>query len=637
MESEQPYESLYDQARRTTRQPTGRDLASRASDAVTVVGGAVVGAIGHRTNRCGACGVTACVLGLAAAVAFGGVAVFEAAARPTAPPPGAVCADRESCLQIVDSFLRRQPRQTFWDDGVGLMQTFGPDSVSGGPCGDQMCKLVEPCPNYQQTPHCRYDVYDNALAAIYLSKRGKLDEARGLLDAFIKLLYPGWAVPGLEIGGLPSNRSVTLLAASYTDAAAQAGAYQGTGVADGAVDTGNNAWVGLAFAHYAAASGDACYALVAHDILRALARSEGCSDSLGGFSSRLKPYPAYYRSTEHNTDMYALATILGDADAAARARRFVSGMYGQQTKGSEVKQRGDTYATGTGGAKACDATIPFAPVAADAQFWSLLAGADPQYDRKATALAFATAEPKEDATGDASQLGLWTVDVDRIGNPSTGGGKGERREGVRFTSWGNGAQWENSASAAMGLAHFGSLYPNASKELGAVVTRRLNASRAALRGLLAAYGFVPASILGGNINAWIKNDHAAEYPGGSDTGIGWTYLRYPHVASSVWTGLLLLHQADDDEKLDPHANPFAPPEGKIASAAEAATSQQCIKPGKPGDSPPPGGGGGGGGGSTGGGGGGGGGGGAGCAAHPKCAGLAGDCCPTDTGINLGCC
>ena len=94
MESEQPYESLYDQARRTTRQPTGRDLASRASDAVTVVGGAVVGAIGHRTNRCGACGVTACVLGLAAAVAFGGVAVFEAAARPAAPPPGAVCADR---------------------------------------------------------------------------------------------------------------------------------------------------------------------------------------------------------------------------------------------------------------------------------------------------------------------------------------------------------------------------------------------------------------------------------------------------------------------------------------------------------------------------------------------------------------
>ena len=37
--------------------------------------------------------------------------------------------------------------------GVGLMQTFGPDSFDGGPCGDKMCKLVEPCPNHAQTPH----------------------------------------------------------------------------------------------------------------------------------------------------------------------------------------------------------------------------------------------------------------------------------------------------------------------------------------------------------------------------------------------------------------------------------------------------------------------------------------------------
>ena len=203
MESEQPYESLYDQAHapRASRpgaiSPRGRRRRPPSSAARSRAPSATA-------NRCGACGVTACVLGLAAAVAFrrrrrlrgGGASNFLAARRGVRRP--------RSCLQIVDSFLRRQPRQTFWDDGVGLMQTFHPDSVSGGPCGDQMCKLVEPCPNYQQTPHCRYDVYDNALAAIYLSKRGKLDEARGLLDAFIKLLYPGWAVPGLEIGGLPS-------------------------------------------------------------------------------------------------------------------------------------------------------------------------------------------------------------------------------------------------------------------------------------------------------------------------------------------------------------------------------------------------------------------------------------------------
>ena len=83
----------------------------------------------------------------------------------TAPGKDGVCSDRETCLSIVDAFLERQPRQSFMGGkGVGLMQTFGPDSFDGGPCGDKMCKLVGPCPNYEQTPHCRFDVYDNALA-----------------------------------------------------------------------------------------------------------------------------------------------------------------------------------------------------------------------------------------------------------------------------------------------------------------------------------------------------------------------------------------------------------------------------------------------------------------------------------------
>ena len=73
-----------------------------------------------------------------------------------------------------------------------------------------------------------------------------------MLDAFITLLYPtGNVTPGLDYGApggtlLPSRRSLTLLAAGYTDKPAYAGVYQGVGVADGAVDTGNNAWVGFA-------------------------------------------------------------------------------------------------------------------------------------------------------------------------------------------------------------------------------------------------------------------------------------------------------------------------------------------------------------------------------------------------------
>ena len=39
----------------------------------------------------------------------------------------------------------------------------------------------------------------------------------------------------------------------------------------------------------------------------------------------------------------------------------------------------------------------------------------------------------------------------------------------------------------------------------------------------------------------------SHYPGGSDTGIGWTYLRYPHAAATAWTGLLMLYQWDKSE------------------------------------------------------------------------------------------
>ena len=205
------------------------------------------------------------------------------------------CGTKEECLAIVDNYFLGAKRQTFHKSGAGLVQTYGPHSLGGGPCGDNGCKLVEPCPNYAVTPHCRFDVYDNALAAIYLTKRGMTSEARKVnhasmggvrvragragrarrvarwrwhlptsaprlhrtrqvLDAFITLLYPtGNVTPGLDYGApggtlLPSRRSLTLLAAGYTDKPAYAGVYQGVGVADGAVDTGNNAWVRIALA-----------------------------------------------------------------------------------------------------------------------------------------------------------------------------------------------------------------------------------------------------------------------------------------------------------------------------------------------------------------------------------------------------
>jgi hypothetical protein len=130
--------------------------------------------------------------GLGVLVAFGVVwvtTVGHGEADKMQSAPTGPCRDTESCLAIIDSFLERQPRQTYMPAGVGLMQTFGPDSFGGGDCGEKMCKLVEPCPNYDQTPHCRFDVYDNAIAAIYLTKRGKIPQARDVLGAILELLY----------------------------------------------------------------------------------------------------------------------------------------------------------------------------------------------------------------------------------------------------------------------------------------------------------------------------------------------------------------------------------------------------------------------------------------------------------------
>ena len=533
------------------------------------------------------------------------------------------CGTKEQCLSVVDAYFDKATRQTYPPRGAGLVQTYGPGSVGGGDCGED-CKLEEPCPNYAQVPHCRFDVYDNALSAIYLAKRGRVEQARAILDAFIALLYPtGDVAPGLDYGAgqlLPSHRSLTLLAAGYTDAPAEAGEYQGVGVADGAVDTGNNAWVGMAFAHYAAATGDGCYALVAHDVLAALVKSTQCADDLQGFGSRLPPYPTYYRSTEHNTDMLSLARMLGSDGGAAmlQARAFVHGMW------ARLPAFNASYADGTGGAAQCDASVPTAAAAVDAQFWNLLADADPVAARKAASMAFAVQE----ASAAAPARGLWATDTDRIGGAG-GAGRGAVLQGVRFTTWGNGIQWENTASAVMAMAHYRRSYGNGGEEGGKEgpepqgLGPKLGAARDSLKHLLAAYGCVPASVLGGNIDAYTKNDHAAPYPGGSDTGIGWTYMRYPHAAATAWAGLALMYQFDDADAISDDANPFAPPAAAVPSRGGAdAGGRACLPPEGTPPKPAPAGSGG-----------------SACAAHPGCAGrhLSGECCPTEQGMLLGCC
>mmetsp|Transcript_11056 Transcript_11056/g.25523 ORF Transcript_11056/g.25523 Transcript_11056/m.25523 type:complete len:123 (-) Transcript_11056:80-448(-) len=107
------------------------------------------------------------------------------------------------------------------------------------------------------------------------------------------------------------------------------------------------------------------------------------------------------------------------------------------------------------------------------------------------------------------------------------------------------------------------------------VSDEVEKMRKSLVTLLDTYGSVPASVLGGNIQAWKKNEHKRNFPGGSDTGIGWTYYRYPHVAATAWAGLLFLYQFDNKTAINPTANPYAAPATPLGSPN--LTDLTCLR------------------------------------------------------------
>ena len=71
--------------------------------------------------------------------------------RPTPTPPPSCrhphacrCAQ---CLTIIDEYYLKAKKQKYAGNGAGMVQTYGPGSIGGGPCGDEHCKLVEPNPS----------------------------------------------------------------------------------------------------------------------------------------------------------------------------------------------------------------------------------------------------------------------------------------------------------------------------------------------------------------------------------------------------------------------------------------------------------------------------------------------------------
>ncbi|CAK0815147.1 unnamed protein product [Prorocentrum cordatum] len=146
-----------------------------------------------------------------------------------APPASSQCGSLDECLTIIDRFLDSQPR------AFNLLQVRSEDHLEQD--------LPGPCP--EGPAKCRHDTYDSALAALYYVKRGKLSEAREILDAFLGIMYPasldGFKPPSGETRytGVASGKTLTLLASSYNSAnPPQGGVYENPDVTDGGVDTG---------------------------------------------------------------------------------------------------------------------------------------------------------------------------------------------------------------------------------------------------------------------------------------------------------------------------------------------------------------------------------------------------------------
>merc|ERR1712203_670484 len=88
---------------------------------------------------------------------------------------------------------------------------------------------------------------------------------------------------------------------------------------------------------------------------------------------RLSASAGFYRSSEHNIDIFALAKMLGQETVAAQAKTFVSSMCGFEPDHEAM------YATGTLGGHRCNEArdTKVTAIAADAQFWNVLADLNP--------------------------------------------------------------------------------------------------------------------------------------------------------------------------------------------------------------------------------------------------------------------
>lgn len=260
---------------------------------------------------------------------------------------------------------------------------------------------------------------------------------------------------------------------------------------------------------------------------------------------RLRGYPQNTRSTEHNIDMKSLARMLHEEALQASAETFIGSMHHEYSGGDRAK-----YLIGTNNGEPCNTGLnhwPGGGFITDTTFWNVLADGD------------VNAPGGDGPQRMAKALGSALKEVD-----ATDTFDGHTYRGVRFTSLGSGIQWENTASAALAMAHLVDTYPktlDTNPGLRELVQQRLDEYRNSIKLMLDKYGFLYASV----------------HEGGSHTGIGWTYFVKPHLAATAWAGMMLVHQSGPNAIVSEAGNPYAVPPQPVPQKADAMSERQhCI-------------------------------------------------------------
>ena len=447
--------------------------------------------------------------------AVGPAAVGPAAVGPAAVGPAAVGKAQE----YAKSFILSQTiagTTTFDELDLVLVQTY---TVDTGTLFDGLA-----------------DTYDNALALFFLTVTGEGYHAQRLADSWVRLVVRcGWNPAEVDTATSIAQMSHILNARYRVDGSSTTVDLWDVTYVE---DVGNNSYMAMALAKfgqtYFSTDPDNIYVRAARGIGAYIERTRYSGGTINGYAARARATMRYL-STEHHIDMYALGTILADPTIVQHSRTFLDNLYdsdeGVYRIGTTVPLNG-VVTINTG-----DAT----PV--DCQTWTILAGVNDTTDssRQQASMEWVVSNcVVDDALTDVG------CSPSGVGAPPCDPSSDNTFRGVRFTDRGKGIQLENTGSGLMALLRLRQRTGTTAFDAS------IEAIQESLHRLIQRTGDV------GMCSSFRKESAYPNPANERNTGLGWSYWRIPHVASTVYCALALMYDDRTDDLFNPYSTTILP-------------------------------------------------------------------------------